>query len=187
MEQLLASLTTKPLLPERGQQVTGKVISTGEKEIILDIGAKAEGVISTREIGSKDLEKIKVGEKITAFVQEVENESGQVMLSLQVTRRGPRQRSDTLQKLTPEAWVASAGKYTKGEIFKGTVTKITQNGVFVQLEEGIDGFIPGSKLSPDQKLTEGQPTSVIVDSIDAERRRIALAPVLTSTKGLIYK
>jgi len=78
-----------------------------------------------------------------------------------------------------------AEKYIQDEIYTGTVTKVSQFGVFVALEEGIEGLIHSSKVTA--KYEPGQKVQVTVDSIEPERRRIALSPVVTSTKDLIYK
>lgn len=186
MEELLASLSHASLLLERGQEVEGEIVYITEKEVTLDLGTKSEGIISTRDIPEGKLKELKVGSKIKAFVEDVENESGQVVLSLQKAEP-QRQPGSMPQKVDDSIWEEAAKKYIQGEVIKGIVSKTTPHGIFVKLEEGIEGLIHSSKISAGQKYDEGSQISVIVDSIDPEKRRISLAPVITSTKGLIYK
>ena len=196
MEELLASLSSSPISLERGQEVEGKIISINGSEVTVDLGLKSEGVIPGREISN---EALKVGDMIKATVSVIENENGQVILSTQKVGKQKAQISNTDSK----KWDALTEKLTREEIIKGKVTKITQFGVFVQIQDpstgstsslqassghgGIEGLIHISHLSPDDKFEAGQVISVSVDSIDKEKSRIALSPVRISTKGLIYK
>ena len=182
MEELLASQTKKIVNLFRGQQIEGEIVSITDKEIILDFGSKSEGVINLRDFPAGKLPK--VGEKVEAFVVEPENESSQVVLSMQSVQKIARQ-SKTTSGSTQQDFTKIMGKYTSDEIYTGTVTKVTQFGVFVALEEGVEGLIHSSKV---QAIYEpGQKIQVSIDSIEPERRRIALSPVITSTKDLIYK
>lgn len=182
MEKLLASLSQTKLSLERGQEVEGKVILVTDKEIIVDLGTKSEGVIQTRDL-PQDLKDIKSGQTIKAYVSEGENEYGQIMLSVQL----PGKQTASTPKGNQQDWSKLAQKYPVEETVKGIVTKITQFGVFVKLEEGVEGLIHVSKLGPDDNFEAGQEVTVTIDSVDPEKRRISLVPVITSTKGLIYK
>ncbi|MBI4038325.1 S1 RNA-binding domain-containing protein [Candidatus Daviesbacteria bacterium] len=177
MEELLASLSQKTLTLSRGQEVEGKVVQISDKEVIVDLDTKAEGVLPMANL--QNPHEIKLGDKLTAQVVEPENESGQVLLS--------QQRSVKKQPSVNMAWTTQVRQYPKDTVLKGTVTKITQFGIFVKLEEGIEGLIHVSKLGPDDDFRVGQEISVMIDSVDENKKRIALAHVLTSTKGLIYK
>lgn len=179
MEELLASQTFKGPL-ERGQDIEGIIIFKNQQEIVLDLGLKSEGVISLREIPG-DKNTLKVGDKVKAVVVDLENESGQVVLNLPVPKSTP---SEPLDK---QKWEKYNKLQTEEGVIRGTVTKITQFGVFVSLEEGIEGLIHSSKLGPDDVFEIGNNISVIIDSIDPLKNRISLSPVITSTKGLIYK
>jgi len=183
MEELLASQPQKTTLDlTRGQEIEGEVILITDKEITLDLGAKSEGIIPIRDFDSS---KTKVGDRIKGFVVESENESHQIVLSMARSNRvapdGKRVRPESnldFEKINQ--------KYAD-QIVKGTVTKVTQFGVFVQLEEGLEGLIHISKLGPDDDFKSGDSISVSVDSVDTDKKRVALSPVITSTKGLIYK
>jgi small subunit ribosomal protein S1 len=182
MEELLASLSNLTLT--RGQIITGEVVSITDQEVILDLGMKAEGVIPARDFPEGKLPK--VGDKVEAYVVEPENESSQVLLSMQSIQKVVRTNTRTPGQGGPQVDFSKIiGKYTIDEIYPGTVTKVTQFGVFVALEEGVEGLIHSSKVT--NTLKEGEKIQVTIDSIEPERRRIALSPVVTSTKDLIYR
>lgn len=181
MEELLASLPQKSLNLFRGQEVEGEVVKVTDKEVTLDLGMKAEGII-------QGMASCKVGDKIKAFVLDPENESGQVVLTLVRASKKPLKPTfKSKEEIDEEKWRSLSQKYQVDDVIKGIVTKITQFGVFVKLEEGIEGLIHVSKLGPDDNFTVNQGISVVIDGVDSDKKRISLAPVLTSTKGLIYK
>lgn len=183
MEELLALRSTqgKLLILSRGQEVEGVIIKVTNKEAVLDLGTKSEGIIQ----GGHNL---KIGDSVKAFVVDPENESGQVVLALEKTIKKTSQKSFGQKPfLTEEKWQQVRQKYKTDDIVRGVITKITQFGVFVKLEEGIEGLIHNSKLGPDDNFTVNQEVSVVIDGVDSDKKRISLAPVLTSTKGLIYK
>ena len=194
MEELLAtasfgnqqavSFGNNSLILTRGQSVTGEVVAITDQEITLDLGIKFEGVIPKRDLPTG--KEVKIGEKMDAFVVEPENDSHQVVLSTHSIQRTQRPtRSSNQSGSSQQDFSKVAEKYIQDEIYTGTVTKVSQFGVFVALEEGIEGLIHSSKVTA--KYEPGQKIQVTVDSIEAERRRIALSPVVTSTKDLIYK
>ena len=80
MADLLAKQDFKTL--HRGQEVEGTILAILPEEIILDIGGKAEGTLSKKELSEEQLINLKVGGKLSAFVTYPENESGQVVLGL---------------------------------------------------------------------------------------------------------
>lgn len=182
MEELLASQQPKPLNLVRGQVVKGEVVSVSDAEVILDLGIKSEGVIPTKGFPEDKLPK--VGDQLEVYVIEPENESSQVELSLQ-----PAQSRLNRDQKSPSVsdFAKLIEKYNPDNTFPGTVTNLTQFGVFVALEEGVEGLIHSSKVGVNTKYEVGQKIQVIVDSIEPEKQRIALSPVVTSTKDLIYK
>lgn len=180
MEELLASLSDKTIFPSKGEEVEGEVIALNDKEVILDLGIKTEGVISTRDLGETSF---KIGDKVKAFVEETENESGQAVLSLNKAVQ-PRKQPTTVNN---QKWLEAIKKYQAEEVIKGVISKVLPVGVFVQLEEGVDGLIHSSKLNSETKYEKDQVINVTIDSIDEIKQRISLIPVIISTKGLIYK
>lgn len=184
MEELLAlpSAQGKLLTLFRGQEVKGEVVAIKGKEVTVDLGLKSEGVLH-------DADNLKVGDKVTAFVLEPENESGQVTLTINRAsgKHNIKEFNQPKNELGDEKWVQISQKYKEGDMVKGVITKITQFGIFVKLEEGIEGLVHVSKLGPDDHFETGKEISVTIDLLDNKKKRISLSLVLTSTKGLIYK
>ena len=182
MEELLASLSSAPISLERGQEVEGTVVAISASEVTVDLGLKSEGVIGARELPEGNSHKI--GDKLKAVI-EGESESGQIILALP----GKQELSPSRPKseIPSEKWDNLIKKFENEEVIKGKVAKATQFGVFVTLEPGIEGLIHSSKLGPDDSFEAGKEISVTIDNLDKDKKRITLSPVLTSTKGLIYK
>lgn len=174
MADLLTGQSEKNLDLFRGQVLEGKIIDIFPNEIILDLSSKAEGLLPKKEISDQMLTTLKVGESLEVLVVNPEDDNGQILVSIKPVVR-----------LTKPMELIE--KYKKNEIYKGKVTKITQFGVFVALEEGLEGLIHSSKLGPSDNFETGFELSVMVDEIDKEKGRIQLSPFRTSTKGLIYK
>lgn len=361
MEKLLASYSVrgKLLNVSRGEKVTGELVAKSEKELVLDIGAKAEGVLPVKDLSKEQEENLKVGDKIEAFVVMPENESGQITLSLYQSTGSPKggrtewskfqnaqnkksklqgkvleinkggliveaggtrgflpnsqvgfellsnlkrglesligqninvtvseidpnnnrlifsQRGQVSEEAVGKIRKFKAGEKTKGkivavlpfglvvnvdpsgglgtagveglvfisdvswekiddlaakfepgqeveaqvlgidlelgrvnlsmkhlvedpfakiaqnypvdEVVKGEITGVTEAGVAAKLSDGVEGFMAAAKMDPDTKYEVGQSLSFLVDSVDSSKRRINLAPFVTSTAGLIYK
>lgn len=115
----------------------------------------------------------KVGDEVEAVVLSVDEQSGRANLSIKQLSSDPF--TDKIKDIQLE------------DVIKGKVTKITPNGVNVLLKESIDAIVPSSKLSGEEGFTEGEEYSFLIDSVDNYKRRINLAPFITSTKDLIYR
>src|SRR3989344_1078995 len=83
MDKLMASGKTF-VMPKRGEQLEGIVTYVSKRMVLVDIGAKTEGVVADAEAkeAADLIEEMKVGDKIAVFVKHSENDQGQVMLSL---------------------------------------------------------------------------------------------------------
>lgn len=92
----------------------------------------------------------------------------------------------SLKLATPDPWETVAEKYAKDVEIKGTISKVTDFGAFVTLENGVEGLVHISKIPPDLHFTVGDAVSCTVDSVDTTQRRISLSPVLT-TKPVGYR
>lgn len=119
----------------RGEVVEGTVIGINRDGVVVDIGAKSEGMIPVSEmhsLGADPLRRVTIGEKLVAYVMQPETEEGEVLLSLDRARgeRGWRQ----LQVL-----------FESGESFEAEVTGFNKGGLLVNVE-GVAGFVPLSQL-----------------------------------------
>ena len=136
MEELLASTGYKIPTLKRGQEVIGKVISVSKTEILVDIGAKSEGIVYGREIAAAPdlLLALAPGDPIEATVIYPENEQGQVVLSL-------RKHSGNRR------WTELEDKRDTGEVIDVSVAEVNRGGLICEYF-GLRGFLPASQLSP---------------------------------------
>ncbi|TSC85701.1 MAG: small subunit ribosomal protein S1 [Microgenomates group bacterium Gr01-1014_7] len=122
------------------------------------------------ELLGKDMDEL-IGQQISVSVIEVDEGSNKLVFSQ--------------KEAESEAFDKAVEKYKPDEMVKGEVVNVSEAGVTVKLEDGIEGFLRASKA--DTKYETGKSMSFLVDSIDTQRKRINLAPFVTSTTGLIYK
>ena len=164
MEELLASQTKKLILPSRGQQVEGTVVSQTAKEIILDLSSKSEGVLLKREL--ENHKALKLGDKITAFVTLAENESGQVVLSLErqvpthlegarALLRGGSSRGGKSGGGRSLAWHKFIQAQNQKTKIQATVLEVNKGGLIVEAD-GIRGFLPNSQVGFELISKSGQ-------------------------------
>jgi small subunit ribosomal protein S1 len=119
----------------RGEVVEGTIISIGRDGVIVDIGAKSEGLIPVNEmhsLGADPLSKVTPGDKIVAYVMQPETSEGEVLLSLD-RARGER------------GWRVLQQLYESAESFEGEVTGFNKGGLLVNVE-GVAAFVPLSQL-----------------------------------------
>ena len=133
-----------------------------------------EGLVHVSELSWDKVEKpenvVSVGDKVKVKV--IGKTNGKLALSMKQIRIDP--------------WEEADKKYKKDERFEGTVVKISDFGVFVQLEPGIEGLIHMTKIPPGKKFSDGQKVNVYIEDIDTNARKISLGPVLTE-KPVGYK
>ncbi|MBP3564539.1 MAG: 30S ribosomal protein S1 [Alistipes sp.] len=155
-----------------GDKVTGKVVVMADYGAFVEIATGVEGLIHVSEMSwSQHLrsaqEFLKVGDDVEA-----------VILTLD---RDERKMSLGIKQLTPDPWEGIDTKYPVGTKCTAKVRNFTNFGVFVEIEEGIDGLIHISDLSWTKKVKHpseftqiGAEIEVIVLEIDKENRRLSL-------------
>ena len=155
-----------------GDKVTGKVVVMADYGAFVEIAAGVEGLIHVSEMSwSQHLrsaqEFLKVGDEVEA-----------VILTLD---RDERKMSLGIKQLTPDPWEGIDAKYPVGAKCTAKVRNFTNFGVFVEIEEGIDGLIHISDLSWTKKVKHpseftqiGAEIEVVVLEIDKENRRLSL-------------
>lgn len=92
----------------------------------------------------------------------------------------------SIKRLTPDPWEGIEKKYPKDSPVEGVVTKVTNFGVLVRLEPGIEGLIHISKIPPHLHYQEGEKVSCFIEKIDLANRRLSLEPALKE-KPIGYK
>ncbi|MEM6804044.1 MAG: 30S ribosomal protein S1 [Bacteroidota bacterium] len=110
--------------------VQGSVVSIGEKEVVLNIGFKSEGIVPISEF--RDLPEMKAGDEVEVFIEKVEDQHGQLLLS---RKRAKNMRSWELINKSMESDV----------ILNGHVMRRTKGGFVVDIN-GIEAFLPGSQI-----------------------------------------
>lgn len=155
-----------------GDKIKGKVVVLADYGAFVEIIPGVEGLIHVSEMSwSTHLRSaqdfMKVGDEVEA-----------VVLTLD---RDERKMSLGIKQLSPDPWTDITSRYPLGSQHKGTVRNFTNFGVFVELEEGIDGLIHISDLSwtkkikhPSEFTSIGAVLDVVVLDIDVENRRLSL-------------
>ncbi|GCC53469.1 30S ribosomal protein S1 [Chryseotalea sanaruensis] len=176
MKQLTAhpwdSLTTTL---EVGSKVKGKIVNVADYGAFLELQPGVEGLIHVSEMSwSQHLRNpqdfMKVGDEVEAVVLTLDREERKMSLGIKQLTEDPWTRQDVLSK------------YAVGTKHKGIVRNLTNFGLFIELEEGIDGLVHVSDLSwtkkikhPSEFVKVGETMEVQVLELDATNRRLALS------------
>jgi len=112
------------------QIVNGTIVSIGEKEVVLNIGFKSEGVVPVSEF--RDLPDMKVGDSVEVYLDTVEDKKGQLVLS--------RKRANAVR-----TWKKINIALTEDSIIEGIIRRRTKGGFVVDIE-GVEAFLPGSQI-----------------------------------------
>lgn len=155
-----------------GSRVKGKVVSIADYGAFVELEKGVEGLIHISEMSWT--EKIRHPSKILNVGDEVEA----VVLSIDPQRR---RISLGLKQLMPNPWDVVAEKYPVGTIIEGKVKNITDFGIFIGIDEGIDGLVHISDISwtkrlrhPSEMFQKGQIVRAKVLHIDKEEKRFSL-------------
>lgn len=155
---------------QKGQLRKGVISSIVNFGAFVDLGG-VDGLVHVSELSWKHIdhpsEVVSVGQEVTAEVLDVDFDRERVSLSLKATQEDP--------------WQTFARTHKIGQIVPGRVTKLVPFGVFVRVEDGIEGLVHVSELAsrhievPEQIANIGDEIFVKVIDIDLERRRISLS------------
>jgi small subunit ribosomal protein S1 len=179
MESLLEEQGLSLDFPTQGEIRQGVIATLRENEILVSIGTKSEGVISSRElesISSEERAAFEVGQKIPVFVVSPEDQNGNVVLSY-VRAREEKDWEDVQQLLESNAaYDSRVIGYNKG----GLIVPVGNLRGFVpasQISLSRRSGGPGSNESPEQRWAKmvGDPIKVRVIEVDRERRRLILS------------
>jgi len=155
-----------------GDKVKGKVVVIADYGAFVEIATGVEGLLHVSEMSwSQHLRSphdfLKVGDEIECVVLTLDREERKMSLGL--------------KQLKPDPWIDIAVKYPVNSKHNALVKNFTNFGVFVELEEGIDGLVHISDLSWSKKIKHpsefckvGDRMDVVVLEVDAENRRLSL-------------
>ncbi|MEO0321804.1 MAG: 30S ribosomal protein S1 [Myxococcota bacterium] len=162
----MAAQTFKP-----GVRVSGKVVSITDYGAFVELQQGVEGLIHVSEMTwtkpkhpSKVLE---MGEEVETVVLDIDIQNKRISLGL--------------KQLEPDPWTLFTQKYTPGDIIEGKVRSLTDYGVFVGIEDGVDGMVHKSDLSWTQRINnpaevyrKGDDVEAIILSINHEEKKVSL-------------
>ena len=155
-----------------GDKVKGRVVVIADYGAFVEVIPGVEGLIHVSEMSwSQHLrtahEFLKVGDEVEAVVLTLDREDRKMSLGI--------------KQLKPDPWADITTKYPVGSKHTATVRNFTNFGIFVELEEGVDGLIHISDLSWSKKIKHpaeftkvGEPIDVVVLEVDTENRRLSL-------------
>lgn len=165
-----------------GARITGKVRSVTDFGVFVNVFDDIDGLVYVSDISwtkrIKDPKEIrdlyKKGDEVEAVVLEIDAEKERLSLGI--------------KQLTPDIWDSVPHRYPIGARVKGKITSITDFGVFVELEEGVEGLIHISQLGLPrgedirEKFQPGSEIEAEVTSVDRNERRISLS-LKTAKRG----
>jgi Ribosomal protein S1 len=155
-----------------GDKVKGKVVVIADYGAFIEVAEGVEGLIHVSEMSwSTHLRSaqdfVKVGDEVEAVILTLDREDRKMSLGI--------------KQLTQDPWTDITSKYPVGSKHTGIVRNFTNFGVFVELEEGIDGLIYISDLSwtkkikhPSEFVSVGEKLDVVVLELDVEGRKLSL-------------
>lgn len=158
-----------------GSKVKGKIVNVADYGAFLELQPGVEGLIHVSEMSwSQHLRNpqdfMKVGDEVEAVVLTIDREERKMSLGIKQLTEDPWTRQDVLSK------------YAVQTRHKGIVRNLTNFGLFIELEEGIDGLVHVSDLSwtkkikhPSEFVKVGEQMDVVVLELDAANRRLALS------------
>jgi small subunit ribosomal protein S1 len=162
-DQLLKMYETTLHDIQEGEIIKGKVMGVTKEDVIVDVGFKSEGLIPIAEF-TEPL-NIKVGDQIEVFLEAIEDQDGQLVLS--------KQKADFML-----VWDRVKDAHDKGELIEGKIMRRIKGGVVVDLM-GVDAFLPGSQIAlkqiPDFDALLGQTMQFKVIKLNKARRNIVVS------------
>ncbi|WP_151987975.1 30S ribosomal protein S1 [Acinetobacter oleivorans] len=157
---------------EKGEKVSGTIKSITDFGIFIGLNGGIDGLvhlsdISWNEQGEEAIRRYKKGDTVEAVILSVDAEGNRISLGIKQTRANP--------------WEEFAKAHEKGEKVSGTIKSITDFGIFIGLNGGIDGLVHLSDISWNEQGEEairrykkGDTVEAVILSVDAEGNRISL-------------
>lgn len=155
-----------------GSKISGKVVTVADYGIFVEIMPGVEGLVHMSEMSwsqhlKNPTELFKIGDEVEATVLSIDREERKMSLGLKQSKDDP--------------WLNAAEKFAQGTKHMGIVRNMTNYGLFVELEEGVDGLVHISDLSwtkkfnhPSEFIKKDENLEVVVLDIDVANRRLSL-------------
>jgi len=153
---------TMPKMKE-GELVKGKVMGITKEDVVIDVGFKSEGIIPIYQF--PEPLNIKVGDEIDVYLEAIEDQNGQLVLS--------KQKADFMM-----VWDKIKDAYGKEALVEGLLEKRIKGGMVVNLM-GVDAFLPGSQIAlrqvPDFNALVGKKMMLKIIKLNKPRRNIVVS------------
>lgn len=181
-EKKRISLSLKQLLPHPwdnieqkykiGDKVSGRVVSLTDYGAFIEIEKGIEGLIHISEMSwtlhiKHPSQFVSMGQVVEAVILSLDKDEKKISLGM--------------KQLVPDPWTELMAKYPIGSVHTGIARNLTNFGVFVELEPGVDGLVHISDLSwtkkirhPGEVVKKGEKIEVVVLGVDTEQRKISL-------------
>lgn len=160
---------------KKGDKVKGTVVASFPFALAVKVG-EFVGLVFTSDISWEkevDLSKYQKGQEVEVMVLGLDAEVGRINLSL--------------KHLTEDPFTLLAEKFQPDDVVKGEILGVDESGVIIKLAEGVEGTLPTSKMDQSTSYEVGKTITILIDTVDLRKHKINLAPMVTSTEGLIYK
>jgi len=162
-EQLMELYSGTMKTVEEGEIVKGRVLEILDKDVVVDIGFKSEGILSLAEF--PDSSQIKVGDEVEVYLEAIEDQDGQLVLS--------KRKADFLR-----VWDRVKEAFEKGNSIEGKIVKRIKGGMVVDLY-GVEAFLPGSQIAlkqvPNFDELVGQTMDLRIVKLNKARRNIVVS------------
>jgi small subunit ribosomal protein S1 len=161
---------------QSGTVITGQVTRTAPFGVFVEIAPGIEGLVHVSEMSylkrvHKPEDEVDPGQNISVMIKDIDLKARRISLSMRDAEGDP--------------WEGITERFKPGQVVPGTVEKREDFGLFIRLEPGVVGLLPKAKLTQEagvapeinwDKLKPKDPVSVRIESVDADNRRMTLAP-----------
>ncbi len=148
---------------EEGEIIKGKILGVTEKDVIVDVGFKSEGIIPLSEFPHPS--EVKVGDEIEVLLEAMEDQEGQLVLS--------KQKADFMR-----VWDKIREAHEQGAVVEGKLVRRVKGGMVADVL-GVEAFLPGSQISlkqiPNFDELVGQTIALKIIKINKLRRNIVVS------------
>ncbi len=154
---------------KEGDIVNGKLVNIVDYGLFVELENGVEGLVHKSEVSydndpAESMKEYSVGDTVKVKVLSVDAENKRISLSIKQAKEDP--------------WNSVAERYREGDIVEGKVTSVKEFGVFVRLEEGVEGLVHKNDISWDKdeqvEVNVGDIVKAVVLSVDQGNRKIAL-------------
>jgi small subunit ribosomal protein S1 len=159
----MQDLMSKPMPDFReGSIVKGRILEIRPREVLVDIGYKSEGIISSQEF--EDIDSLEIGDEVDVLLERLENDEGMVVLSKE--KAAYRQN-----------WNKIASVFQGDGLIKGKVKSVVKGGLMVNI--GVEAFLPASQIDivPPRDLQQfvGNTYDFKIVKINDDRKNVVLS------------